>query len=81
MSDLADTSTQTAAPLQDINITSKTAFSFMTVFLIYGLGFKTLVFAQLCSCWDQFLWCSISKEVEIKLDADVAITVDQDITD
>lgn len=53
----------------------------MTVFLIYGLGFKTLVFAQLCSHWDQFLWCSISKEVEMKLDADIAITIDQDITD
>lgn len=27
-----------------------------------------------------FLWCSISKEVENKLDEDIAITIDQDIT-
>lgn len=79
MSDVADTSTQTAAPLQDINIT-RTAFSFITVFLIYGLG-EILVFAQLCSSWDQFLGCSTSKEVEIKLDKDIAIIIDQDISD
>lgn len=81
MSDVADTITQTAAPLQDINITSKTTFSFITVFLIYGLGFKTLVSAQLCSSWDQFLWYNISKEVENKRDEDIAVTMDQDMTD
>lgn len=81
MSDVADTSTQTAAPLQDINITSKTTFSFITVFLIYGLGFKTLVSAQLCSSWDQFLWYNISKEVENKRGEDIAVTMDQDMTD
>lgn len=81
MSDTADTNTQTAAPVQDININSKTAFSFITVLLIYELGFKTLTFAHLCSCWPQFLWRSISKEVETMLDVDTVITTDQDTTD
>lgn len=73
--------TQTAATLQDVNITSEAAFPFTTVFLSYGLGWKTPGFTQLCACWDQCLWCSISREVEIKLGGDISITIDQVVTD
>lgn len=73
--------TQTAATPQDVNITSEVAFPFTTVFLIYGLGWKTPGFTQLCACWGQCLRCSISREVVIKLGGDIAITIEQDVTD